>query len=1275
MHVARGTIPLPARSGSPALTSRGIVGGVTLATVIAVAASGLLAEPAIAAPEASAAQESLVDLVNPLIGTLDDGNTYPGASVPFGMVQLSPDNGHSTGYDYNRSRIRGFSLVHLSGVGCPLGGALPILPTTGPVTQTDNSHYELAYSHDDELASPGYYSVDLSSAAGPITAELTATEHTGVQRYTFPSTTEANVLINAGQALNRVSSSEIRVVDSRTVVAHVVARGFCQDTEPVDFYTRTVFDRDITSFGTWTGDTITDAPAASGTDRVGAYVRFDTTDGDRDVESVTSLSYVDEPGALANLDAERAGFDDAHAAAVSLWESRLGSVQAAGGSLDERRVFYSALYRSFLAPNTGTDVDGRYRGWDQSIHVADGFVYYQNFSLWDTYRTQQQLLALLAPRESSDMALSVVRAAEQGGWLPRWGFSTVETNVMTGDPATVFLVSAWSQGLLAGHEDEAYAVLTQNADGVPPADSPANGRAGNDSYLTNGFVPHEPSIPGKPGDFDLDHGGSATLEYAVSDAALSTMAAGLGHADAAARYAARGEYYRSVFDPRTDNFRARNAAGAFIGSDDPAKADGFHEGTAVQYRWLVPQDMDGLVNLLGGKQLASASLDDFFAYDQLLADPKGTARDVWVNGTYDYYNQDKYNPNNEPDLHSPYAYLWTGEPWKTTDVVSAAMTLFTDRPNGVTGNDDLGTMSAWYVLSALGIYPIVPGTDVWGLNTPAFDEAVVTLDNDFYGQDRLIISAPGRSASNRYIQSVSVGGTDVERGYLSGRELAAAGTVVISTGTAPSTWATGAGAAPASLTTPGTSPDRVFVSVPSGAHFVTPGGTVELAVDIVAQGDGVRTGTVSAIGGGSVTVDGGSSEWSAQSNGLPTTVSTAVTLKAAANATTGRHPVQLSVSDEGGANVTWSGSVVVAEPSPLDGALDNVGIGDLGAANADFDQQGNFLARDGLDAAGVTQGVPATVPGTNLRYSLATAPTGSADNVRTNGQPISLPDWWTSSTAISLVGASANGNHGGTLTLRFDDGSTSTVPVELADWCSGTTPPAPMISVASTPRRGEGAGSGGSGCGLYSTAPIPIPAGKALIGVVLPTSPQMHVFAIASDATRPAPIYEPTVTVRSVTVPRGAPSENVAYGRGFVPNAPITAVLASQPTELPGGIADADGSIDIAFATSQLEAGSHTVTLTQERDGEESLTAVATFTVTSSTTPDPGETPGGETPGGQNPGGAPSGTGAGDTASAPGTSSSALAVSGADVFPAVAFLALLLAGGLFLRSLGRRRTR
>lgn len=1251
--------PLSRTSRTPARSRRGRLLAGMLS--VALAGSGALTL-APAAPATAAADASLTSLVNPFIGSKDDGNTYPGASVPFGMVQFSPDNGHNTGYNYDNDRIRGFSLVHLSGVGCGLGGLMPVLPSTGTPTTTRYEDYALRYTHDSETASPGLYRVALQAPAGDVVAELTATEHTAVQRYTFPETETATVLLNPGQSLNRVTASSVTVIDARTVETSVTSRGFCQDTEPFTVYTRTTFDRDIAASGTWTGDDIAAGSASASGERVGAYVTFDATE-DRDVEAVTALSYVDAEGARANAAAEATTFDTARAASDAAWEQRLGSVRVPTTDQNRARIFYSALYRSFLAPNTGTDVDGRYRGWDGEVHAAEGFTYYQNFSLWDTYRTQQQLLTLLAPHESRDMAISLVTQARQFGWLPRWGYGPVETNVMTGDPDTAFLVSAWSQGLLHGYEEEAYEVLRANADGIPPASSVANGRAGNPEYLAYGYVPNQPDENGRPGDYDLHHGGSATLEYALSDALLSTMAAGLGHTEDAARFAQRGENYRAVFDPTTDNFRPRDRSGFFVGDPDPAQTVGFHEGTALQYQWLAPQDVPGLIDLLGGTEKTRDRLDDFFAYDEAVADPFGTAHDLWVNGTYSYYGQRTYNPNNEPDLHAPYIYQWVGQPWKTTDVVRAALTLFTDGPTGVTGNDDLGTMSAWYVLSAMGMYPIVPGTDVWGLSTPAFESVDIALDESWYGTDALHVRAPGLTDANRYVQSVTAEGTAgrIDRSHLTGAELTKAGTLTFDLGTSPSAWATSADAAPGALVAPGQVAPTLQARATPAHVAATPGGSATVSIDIIARASGDAEGTISVTGSDVVTSRTGSVAWRIASAGLPVSQRIPVALSVRPGVVAGTYPVTVQVADASGASVEVTTSVVIADSSWLTSAFDDTGIGDARAGNADFDGGGYYLLRDALAQQGYTQGAAGVVANTPLTFAAPAAAPGAPDNVRADGQTLTVPDAYRQARALSLVGAANNGDSGGTLTLTFTDGTTADASATLSDWCTATPAPGNVI-VAKGGQRGDRTNAPQNiGCGLYATAPITVPEGKTLASITLPRAPKMHVFTVAFDVPNPvaptltadalpaSPAPGSTVTITVRTTPADAQGELVLTRADGVraTDAPALRVAAETDTEIARvPVADGVGTFPVVATTTPAH---YRVSFVPADATVFAPSALGSDIVVTAVEPSEGGDPGG------NPGGDPGGDpGDGGNASpAPGTSAgpagTALARTGGDL--------------------------
>nr|WP_246286984.1 GH92 family glycosyl hydrolase [Schumannella luteola] len=1067
--------------------------------------------------------------VNPFIGTENLGNTYPGAARPFGMVQFSPDTGHNTGYAWDDSVVRGFSLAHLSGVGCGIAGYLPVLPVLGsPVDTgvTDYADYAMAFSHntaDDttrENASPGYFQVKLTSRGGPekgavVNAELSATERTAVQRYTFPSSTRSTVMVNAGQTLTGDVPASVQFVDDHTIRTAIRISGFCQSTQPFTVFTETSFDRPFASHGTWTGGAVANgSDTAAEATRTGAWATFDTTD-DRTVEAVTSMSYVDADGAHANLTAETAGFDRARTDAEKAWVQRLSQVRIPAGAASSREL-YSSLYRSFLSPNIGNDVDGSYRGWDGAIHrgSAGDRPYYQNFSLWDTYRTQQQLLAMLAPKESADMAVSLIRMGEQGGWLPRWAYGLVETNIMTGDPVTPFLVSAWHQGLLTRAEaDRAYALLLENADGTPPADLPlkANGRAGNPVYVADGFAPYAPAESGFPGDYDLQHGASATLEYALADATLATMARDLGHDADAERLAARGQNYRAIWDAAAGTFRPRDRSGAFVGDAEASQAPGFHEGTASQYRWLVQQDVPGLMRLLSKdaadpRPAVESRLDEFFAYDKLKADPVTTVNTDWVTSTANEggYGRSTYNPNNEPDLHAPYMYLWTGRPDKTVDVVRAAMGLFTDSPRGVTGNDDMGTMSAWYVLSAMGVYPIIPGSDVWGLTTPAYDRIEVRRGDETAAG--LTITADGVSDQARYTTGVTAGGHAVDTGYLSGADLKDAGTLDFAVATKPGSWATGKDAAPGAINPETAVPSRVTGSLADSVLTVAPGASARTSLELLVQSEGDFSGRVEVVSATpGLTVDVGDGAVRASGARTPVAVSKPVGVSAS-NVVDSDGSVVLRVVADGGASRDFTLTIVSRSPW-LQAAYSATGIGTPGQPDASFDEGGAYYLREALEKGGFTPSSTHALGDTGLVFTMPAYGPGAKDNIPMNGQTIAVPASIGSTSRIALVGSATNASPSatGTATLTFADPSgatrTTTAPVRLTDWCKGS-PDGDNSSLIQMGQRVEGDDRVGNvGCGLFATAPIAtgVAAGSRLVSITLPTDTRMHLFAIAAE--------------------------------------------------------------------------------------------------------------------------------------------------------------------------------
>ncbi|NEB79294.1 glycoside hydrolase family 92 protein [Streptomyces sp. SID14478] len=766
------------------------------------AAASATAGVADAAARGPAFANDPTELVDTSIGNNGDGTTFPGAAAPFGMVQLSPDTqlNKYASYDYAQDTILGFSHTHLSGVGCQTMGNIRFMPTTGAVTSSDPAQYAAKFSHDNETRAPGYYGVKFDNG---IQAELTATQRTGQHRYTYPAGSgPESVLIEAGESNGSTYAGDIKVVGDDTVEGWVQGGNFCGETgkERYRVFFSAKFDRTFSSFGTWSDGTLTagQRTATRGTKRAGAWLTFDQAGG-RQVGSSVGLSYTSVDGARLNRKAEQPkSFGAAESAAHHSWKDELNRMRVAGGSRADQRTYYTALYHSLLHPSIGSDVDRRYRGFDDKVHRSDS-TYYQMFSLWDTYRSQNQLVALLHPDKAADMAKSVLHVYEDGGWLPRWGLGGGETNVMSGDPVTPWIVDLYNRDLLDKRTSQRlFDALWKNANEVPADQSAFRGRDGNPTYVKNGWVGYQ-NLPGyKFG--DSRQAGSATLEYALADCSLSTMARGLGHRDKAAALASRCGNFTKLWDSgvTSQGFTGfpvtRNADGSVAGDADPTQSGAFHEGTAWQYQWLAQQDPQTLFGLMGGASGAEQRLDKFFDMPTVLSDPAKAASESWVSGAYDYHNNFAFNPNNEPDFHAPWMYAWTGAPWKTSAVLRAMRTLFTDDAYGMPGNDDLGATSSLLVFAMAGVFEAQPGSANYLVTAPMFEKVEIRPE---HGRT-IAVEAPGADASKlQYVSSVHTRKGTLHQSWLSHEDLLRSGTIKVALSDAPTRW--GVNAAPPAL--------------------------------------------------------------------------------------------------------------------------------------------------------------------------------------------------------------------------------------------------------------------------------------------------------------------------------------------------------------------------------------------------------------------------------------------------------------------------------------------
>jgi predicted alpha-1,2-mannosidase len=754
--------------------------------------------------------------VDPFAGSVDGphsfgrGNTFPGATVPFGMVQWSPDTttppGRLSGYRYRDHHLTGFSLTHLSGVGCSLYGDFPFMPTTEPIRSSPqgtggrlDGKFQPGFSHSDEAARPGYYSVRLNPVhGGAITTELTATTRTGMARFTFPASPHAGVLINAGGSAQPDDFAEVNLDPGAREISGTASSGlFCGQRPRYRVYFAAVFNRPFQAYGSWEGNRLNrGGTTASATQRppvhprstaaAGAYASFDTRHG-RKVLARVGVSFVSVEDARANLAAENSGkpFGKVAGAAQRSWNASLGKIRISGGSSAQEASFYTALYHVFMAPRTFSDVNGDYLGMDGQVHNAGRHIQYADFSGWDIYRSEIQLLAMLTPRRTGDMIRSLLTDADQSGCLPRWPYANGQSMTMVGDPADPIIASAAAFGARGFDRGAALEAMVRGAS--EPCRS-TNGdyveRQGLAEYLAHGYVPFDIDTQTKNansiyGDPESVWGSAATsLEYYVDDFSIAQFAARyLDDGSTYASFMKRSSWWRRLYDPASGMIEPRFASGAFLKPYSNLKGPGFVEGDSAQYTWMVLHDPAGLIRRMGGKARAAARLGHFLR--DLNAGLGGMSSDHALLG-------------NEPTLQTPWLYDWMGRPYRTQAAVRRALGLYSPTPGGYPGNDDLGTLSAWYVFGALGLYPEVPGVGMLALSTPLFPSAEIRLPHS----RRALISTSGHGT---YLSSLAVGGKPYGRPWIGYCELAAGARLRYRLSTRPNRrWGRSAAATPPS---------------------------------------------------------------------------------------------------------------------------------------------------------------------------------------------------------------------------------------------------------------------------------------------------------------------------------------------------------------------------------------------------------------------------------------------------------------------------------------------
>lgn len=731
-----------------------------------------LASAALAlASMASLAQPTVqpVDYVNPFIGTTNFGTTNPGAVCPNGMMSVVPFNvmgskenkfdkderWFSTPYEHTNSYLTGFSHVNLSGVGCPDLGSLLVMPTSGALN-VDYKSYGSTYSN--EQATPGYYSNMLTKYG--IKCEVSATPRSGISRFTFPKG-EGHILLNLGEGLTNESGAMIRKVSDTEVEGTKLLGTFCYTSKavfPIYFVMR--ISKEPKQMGYWKKQRTMGVEAqwdnTSGKhklytaygrelagDDIGAFFSFDAEEG----EVVTvrmGVSFVSIANARQNLEAEQgsSSFDDIRTNARNSWNDNLSRIRVEGGSKEQKTVFYSALYHMLIHPNILNDVNGQYPAMESDRILTTSGNRYTVFSLWDTYRNVHQLLTLAYPEKQVEMVKTMIDMYRENGWLPKWELFGRETYTMEGDPSIPVIVDTWMKGIRGYDINLAYEAMRKSAT-LPGNENLM--RPDNDDYLKLGYVPLREQY---------DNSVSHALEYYIADNALARLADSLGKKDDAKLFHKRSLNYKSYFCKDYGMLRPKLPDGSFYKPFNPREGEnfqpcpGFHEGTAWNYTFYVPHDIYGLSRLMGGKK-------------------------AFVNKLQKVFDEGLYDPSNEPDIAYPYLFSYfKGEEWRTQKEVQRLLgKYFTDKPDGIPGNDDTGTMSAWAIFSMMGFYPDCPGDASYTLTTPVFDKVTITLDPKYYGKKELVIEAQHPTDSAKYIRSMTLGGKKLDKFRISHHDL------------------------------------------------------------------------------------------------------------------------------------------------------------------------------------------------------------------------------------------------------------------------------------------------------------------------------------------------------------------------------------------------------------------------------------------------------------------------------------------------------------------------
>ena len=716
-----------------------------------------------------------IDYVDPFIGTTNFSVCNPGAVLPHGMMSVVPFNvmgsdlnaqdkdsrWWSAPYEYNNKFITGFAHVTLSGVGCPELGTLLTMPTSGKL-DVDYHNYGSEYSG--EKAYPGYYAVDLKKYG--IHCEVSSTLRSSIERFTFPKG-EGHILLNVGDGLTNEVGGAVKRVSDTEIEGYRLLGTFCYNPQavfPMYFVLRV--NKKPMSSGYWKKQPkMTGAQAQWDSDNgryklyttygkelagneIGYFFNYNCEEGEQ-IEVQMGVSFVSIANARENLDKEQQGFafDKVCKDASLSWERTLSTIDVEGGTEAQKRVFYTALYHSQIHPNIVQDVNGEYPMMERYDIGTTSSDRYTVFSLWDTYRNVHQLETLLYPERQLDMVRSIIDMSKEWGWMPRWELFGRETWTMEGDPAIAVVADTYLKGLRDYDIQAAYTAFLKSAT-TKGADNKM--RPDIDPYIAKGYVP----LGYFAQDFSGDNSVSHALEYYIADYALGNLASALGHKAEAKRFYKQSLGYKHYYSKESGTFRPITTDGKFLSPFNPddgadfSNAPGFHEGSAWNYTFYVPHDVLGLAKLMGGKQ-------------------------KFINKLQMVFDKNLYDPANEPDIAYPYLFCYfKGEEWRTQKEVTRLLNkYYTDKPSGIPGNDDTGTMSAWAVFSMMGIYPDCPGSPYYTVTSPVFDKVTLHLDSRYYPDGDITITADRSNATGKYIKSVSLGGKKLNSFRISHKDL------------------------------------------------------------------------------------------------------------------------------------------------------------------------------------------------------------------------------------------------------------------------------------------------------------------------------------------------------------------------------------------------------------------------------------------------------------------------------------------------------------------------